>query len=136
MKRILFLLTTLLNIAISTAQSESKTIDPRFIGCWEGTEVEQLEKGISNQWKTCRFANGSCVFSLVRIDEKDNVNEATYKGRWWVENDRFYEIIDKYKEPEVNEYEYEFVGESVRFTSTKISGYKNTYYTFMDHKID
>ncbi|AMO20154.2 hypothetical protein HUE46_09290 [Flavobacterium columnare] len=134
MKKILFLFMPLLNINISSAQSESKTIDPRFVGCWEGSEVEQLEKGISKHWKTCRFSNGSCVFSFVSIDEKDNVNEATYKGIWWIENGRFYEIINEYKE--ADEYEFEFVGESIRFTGTKVSGYKNTYYTFMDHKID
>ncbi|OWP78218.1 hypothetical protein BWG23_03020 [Flavobacterium oreochromis] len=125
---------TLLSIGVSSAQMEGKMIDPRFVGCWEGSEVEQLEKGISKQWKTCRFANGSCVFSFVLIDQKDNVNETYRKGTWWVENGKFYEVFDVNEA--IDEYEFEFVGESIRFTDTKISGYKNTYYTFMDHKIE
>ncbi|OWP83008.1 hypothetical protein BWK59_12820 [Flavobacterium davisii] len=123
----------LLSTSIGLAQLDTK-IDHRFVGCWEGTEVEQLEKGISKQWRTCRFANGSCVFSFVFIDEKDNVNETNKTGTWWVENGRFYEILNT--EGNVDEYEYEFVGDSIRFTGTKLTGYKNTYYTFMDHKIE
>jgi hypothetical protein len=139
MKKTLFILVfTLITNFIFGQQSASpngKTYDPKLVGCWKGSEVNQQIDGVSKYWIACRFENGTSTLLFVAVEKNGNVTQETENGKWWVENGKFYELHNYDKIVDI--YNYEVVDENtVNFKSIELMGKKNDTYSFSDYKIE
>jgi hypothetical protein len=131
MKKSLIIL-ALLIISLSYSQ-EIKTIDPKLVGCWKGSEIDQQQKGVSKYWVACRFEDGKSTLLFIAINKKGEVDQHTENGKWWVENGKFYELHTY--DGVVDVYEYEAIGDRIKFTGVDVMGDTNKKYTFFDYKI-
>lgn len=113
---------------------ESRTFDPKLIGCWKGSEIEQQQKGVSKYWISCRLEDGKSILLFVMIDKNGNVTQTTENGKWWVENGKFYELHNYDGVTDV--YDYEVIEDSIKFTAVEVMGDKESKYTFFDYKIE
>jgi hypothetical protein len=138
MKRIVFILIVVLTTSLSFGQEtqgiESKTFDPKLVGCWKGSEMGQQQKGLSKYWVSCRFENGTSTLLFVVIDKNGQVTQETENGKWWVENGKYYELHNVDNVTDI--YEYEVIDNSAKFTAVEVMGDKNSKYTFFDYKIE
>ncbi|MFV5686550.1 hypothetical protein ACM55I_14020 [Flavobacterium sp. GB2R13] len=131
---IILLLITSLSFGQKTQGIESKTYDPKLVGSWKGSEIEQQQKGLSKYWVSCRFENGTSTLLFVIIDKNGQVTQETENGKWWVENGKYYELHNVDNVTDI--YEYEVIDSSVKFTAVEVMGDKNSKYTFFDYKIE
>ena len=138
MKKTLFLIvfTSVSNFIFSQQPTSlhGKTYDPKLVGCWKGSEVNQQIDGVGKYWVACRFENGTSTLLFIAIEENGNVIQETENGKWWIENGKFYELHNYDKVVDI--YNYEVVDENtVNFKSIELMGKKNDTYSFSDHKI-
>jgi hypothetical protein len=139
MKKILFsLVFTLITNFIFSQQSapiDGKTYDPKLVGCWKGSEVNQQIDGLSKYWVACRFENGTSTLLFIAIEKNGTVTQETENGKWWIENGKFYELHDYDKIVDI--YDYEVVDKNiVNFKSIELMGKKDNTYSFSDYKIE
>ncbi len=132
MKKIIFIFTLLIT-SLSYSQ-ETKTIDPKLVGCWKGSEIDQQQKGTTKYWVACRFEDGKSTLLFIAIDKKGKVTQMTENGKWWVENGKFYELHNVDGVTDV--YAYEVIENSIKFTGVDVMGDTNTKYSFFDYKIE
>jgi len=137
MRKTIFLLITMLNLNYGFSQhsekTESKTYDPKLVGCWKGSEIGQQQEGWSKYWISCRFDNGSSTLLFVAIDKNGKVTQETENGKWWVENGNYYEL--HFVSGLTDIYKYEVSSDTVKFDAIEIMGQKNPNYSFIDTKI-
>ena len=125
----------LLGFTLATySQEASKTIDPKLVGCWRGSEIEQHQKGLSKYWVACRFEDGTSTLLFIAIDKKGNVKQTTENGKWWVQDGKFYELHNF--DGVVDIYNYEVKDDSIKFSAIEVMGDPNSKYTFYDYKIE
>nr|WP_314896680.1 hypothetical protein [uncultured Flavobacterium sp.] len=134
MKKVIFILAVMLITNLSFGQETQKTYDPKLVGCWKGSEIEQQQKGLSKYWVSCRFENGTSTLLFVAINKNGKVTQETENGKWWVENGKYYELHNVDNVTDI--YEYEVIDNSVKFTAVEVMGDKNSKYTFFDYKIE
>ena len=102
------------------AKIENKTIDPKLVGCWKGSEIGQQSEGLSKYWVSCRNENGTSTLLFIAIDKNGEVIQETENGKWWVENGKFYELHNFDGLTDI--YDYEVIEDST--------------YSFLDYKIE
>ena len=117
-----------------TNNIQNKSIDPKLVGCWKGSEVGQQKKGVSKYWVSCRFENGTTTLLFVTLNKNGEVIQKTENGKWWVENGKYYEFHTVSGMTDV--YEYEIVENAVNFKAIELMGKKNPDYSFFDFKIE
>jgi hypothetical protein len=134
------LLTLVLSLMVNFGFSQnfqkdnSKSFDSKLIGCWKGSEIGQQQEGWSKYWISCRFENGTSTLLFVAIDKNGKVTQETENGKWWVENGKYHEL--HFVSGMTDIYEYEVIGNSVKFNAIEIMGKKNPNYSFVDYKIE
>ena len=134
-KLILLSAFVLISLASFAQQSQnSKTYDPKMIGCWKGSEVEQQQKGMSKYWVSCRLDNGTSILLFIAIDETGEVTQTTENGKWWTENGKYYELHEV--DGLVDVYEYEVQENVVKYKSIELMGKKDSSYSYIDTKIE
>jgi flagellar biosynthesis regulator FlbT len=138
MRQTLFIITLVLitNFGFSqeTNNIQNKSIDPKLVGCWKGSEVGQQKKGVSKYWISCRFENGTSTVLFITINKNGEVIQETENGKWWVENGKYYEFHTVSGMTDI--YEYETIENSVNFKAIELMGKKNPDYSFFDFKIE
>ncbi|MFM9988354.1 hypothetical protein [Flavobacterium sp.] len=138
MKKAVFILImtfiTSLSFGQETQRIESKTFDPKLVGCWKGSEIDQQQKGLSKYWVSCRFENGTSTLLFVAIDKNGKVTQETENGKWWVEDGKYYELHNYDGVTDI--YNYEVIDNSIKFSAVEVMGDKNSKYTFFDYKIE
>jgi hypothetical protein len=117
-----------------TVKNETKSFDPKLVGCWKGSEIGQQSKGLSKYWVSCRFNDGTSTLLFIAIDKNGKVTQETENGKWWVENGKYYELHNYDGVTDVCE--YEVIENSVKFKAIELMGNKNPNYTFFDYKIE
>jgi flagellar biosynthesis regulator FlbT len=131
---IIVVLITNFGFSQETNNIQNKSIDPKLVGCWKGSEVGQQKKGVSKYWISCRFENGTTTLLFVTLNKNGEVIQKTENGKWWVENGKYYEFHTVSRMTDV--YEYEIVENAVNFKAIELMGKKNPDYSFFDFKID
>ena len=131
---IIVVLITNFGFSQETNNIQNKSIDPKLVGCWKGSEVGQQKKGVSKYWVSCRFENGTTTLLFVTLNKNGEVIQKTENGKWWVENGKYYEFHTVSGMTDV--YEYEIVENAVNFKAIELMGKKNPDYSFFDFKID
>jgi flagellar biosynthesis regulator FlbT len=131
---IIVVLITNFGFSQETNNIQNKSIDPKLVGCWKGSEVGQQKKGVSKYWISCRFENGTSTVLFITINKNGEVIQETENGKWWVENGKYYEFHTVSGMTDV--YEYEIVENAVNFKAIELMGKKNPDYSFFDFKID
>lgn len=128
----LFLLSLLCLGTVALAQK--KEYDPKMMGCYKGSEVNQQVDGISKYWVSCRLDKGKSVLLFVAIDQNGRVRQTTENGNWWTSNGKYYELHKYDNVTDVYNYEVLANGD-VRFKSIELMGQQDDTYEFTDYKI-
>ena len=131
---IIVVLITNFGFSQETNNIQNKSIDPKLVGCWKGSEVGQQKKGVSKYWVSCRFENGTTTLLFVTLNKNGEVIQKTENGKWWVENGKYYEFHTVSGMTDI--YEYETIENSVNFRAIELMGKKNPDYSFFDFKIE
>jgi flagellar biosynthesis regulator FlbT len=131
---IIVVLITNFGFSQETNNIQNKSIDPKLVGCWKGSEVGQQKKGVSKYWISCRFENGTSTVLFITINKNGEVIQETENGKWWVENGKYYEFHTVSGMTDI--YEYETIENSVNFRAIELMGKKNPDYSFFDFKIE
>jgi flagellar biosynthesis regulator FlbT len=131
---IIVVLITNFGFSQETNNIQNKSIDPKLVGCWKGSEVGQQKKGVSKYWISCRFENGTSTVLFITINKNGEVIQETENGKWWVENGKYYEFNTVSGMTDI--YEYETIENSVNFKAIELMGKKNPDYSFFDFKIE
>ncbi len=131
---IIVVLITNFGFSQETNNIQNKSIDPKLVGCWKGSEVGQQKKGVSKYWISCRFENGTSTILFITINKNGEVIQETENGKWWVENGKYYEFHTVSGMTDI--YEYETIENSVNFRAIELMGKKNPDYSFFDFKIE
>lgn len=131
---IIVVLITNFGFSQETNNIQNKSIDPKLVGCWKGSEVGQQKKGVSKYWVSCRFENGTSTVLFITINKNGEVIQETENGKWWVENGKYYEFHTVSGMTDI--YEYETIENSVNFRAIELMGKKNPDYSFFDFKIE
>jgi hypothetical protein len=128
-------LTMFMNICFSQeiSKTETKTYDPKLIGCWKGSEIGQQQKGLNKYWVSCRSENGTSTLLFIAINKNGEVTQETENGKWWVENGKYYELHNY--DGVIDIYNYEVIDDSIKFKSIELMGKKDSTYSFFDYKI-
>jgi hypothetical protein len=128
---ILFILS---NATFAQQTQATKSYDPKMIGCWKGSEVEQQQKGLSKYWVSCRLENGTSILLFIAIDTNGEVTQTTENGKWWTENGKYYELHEV--DGLIDIYDYEVQENIVKYKSIELMGKKDSSYSYIDTKID
>lgn len=131
---IIVVLITNFGFSQETNNIQNKSIDPKLVGCWKGSEVGQQKKGVSKYQVSCRFENGTSTVLFITINKNGEVIQETENGKWWVENGKYYEFHTVSGMTDI--YEYETIENSVNFRAIELMGKKNPDYSFFDFKIE
>lgn len=113
----------------------SKQIDKRLVGVWEGIEKNNQIEGMTKEWKMTRKPEGEFILEFKVIINK-RVQKITEEGIWWVENGIFYEFHDK--SGKTDTYKYEILNkDQVKFKAIKLSvEHANETYEFIDTRVN
>lgn len=134
MKKILLvLILSIVCLSFATVSLSNKKVDEKMIGIWKGFEKDQQIEGVEKHWIQERFKDGTYIIMFTAI-ENCEVQTFVEKGKWWVEDGKFYEISNGSKESDV--YNYEIIDDLVvKFKSIKMSGKDIDTYIFEDYKV-
>ncbi|MFZ4927620.1 hypothetical protein [Chryseobacterium sp. Mn2064] len=122
-------------IAMATGlTAQKKEYDPKVMGCYKGSEVNQQVDGMSKYWISCRLEKGKSILMYVAINSEGQVSQQTENGSWWTSGGKYYEL---HKVDNVTDiYNYEILANGdVKFHSIELMGQKDNTYIFTDTKI-
>ncbi|MDR4519957.1 MAG: hypothetical protein R3E36_05045 [Nitrosomonas sp.] len=89
-----------------SAVAASPSVDVRLIGTWQGEYDE--EDGALKSWVQTRSENGTYHIEFRFVETDGAVHRLAEAGRWWVENDLFYEIAPSWMtQPDVYQYHFQ-----------------------------
>ena len=125
---------SLLAIATGLA-AQKKEHDPKVMGCYKGSEVNQQMEGVSKYWVSCRLEKGKSILMFVAINQDGNVVQETENGSWWTKDGKYYELHNTDKVTDIYNYEVLPNGD-VKFQSIEMMGKKDNTYSFIDTKIN
>lgn len=114
--------------------AQKKEYDPKIMGCYKGSEVNQQVEGVSKYWVSCRLEKGKSILLFVAINEDGSVGQQTENGSWWTKDGKYYELHNVDKVTDVYNYEVLNNGD-VKFHSIELMGRKDNTYIFTDTKI-
>lgn len=112
----------------------NKKIDTQLVGIWGGEEKGQQVDGAFKKWRMTRVNDG--IYSIEFFMQKgDYKQESVETGKWWVEDNLFYEYNNESRKTTI--YKYKTVDKnSIDFTMTDSQlEFNNTNYTFTDKRI-
>lgn len=123
-------------LAIATGlTAQKKEYDPKVMGCYKGSEVNQQMEGVSKYWVSCRLEKGKSILMFVAINQDGNVVQETENGSWWTKDGKYYELHNTDKVTDIYNYEVLPNGD-VKFQSIEMMGKKDNTYSFIDTKIN
>lgn len=123
-------------LAIATGLvAQKKEYDPKVMGCYKGSEVNQQMEGVSKYWVSCRLEKGKSILMFVAINQDGNVVQETENGSWWTKDGKYYELHNTDKVTDIYNYEVLPNGD-VKFQSIEMMGKKDNTYSFIDTKIN
>lgn len=131
MKKLLIL--SLFSIAAGLT-AQKKEYDPKVMGCYKGSEVNQQLEGLSKYWVSCRLEKGKSILMFVAINQDGTVTQETENGSWWTKDGKYYELHNTDKVTDIYSYEVLANGD-VKFQSIETMGKKDNTYVFTDTKI-
>ncbi|MGN7865984.1 hypothetical protein [Chryseobacterium sp. 22458] len=132
MKKLLVL--SLFSIAAGLT-AQKKEYDPKVMGCYKGSEVNQQMEGVSKYWVSCRLEKGKSILMFVAINADGSVVQETENGSWWTQNGKYYELHKTDNVTDIYNYEVLANGD-VKFQSIEMMGKKDNTYVFTDTKIN
>ncbi|AYZ11195.1 hypothetical protein EGY05_04320 [Chryseobacterium arthrosphaerae] len=132
MKKLLVL--SLFSIAAGLT-AQKKEYDPKVMGCYKGSEVNQQMEGVSKYWVSCRLEKGKSILMFVAINADGSVVQETENGSWWTQNGKYYELHKTDNVTDIYNYEVLANGD-VKFQSVEMMGKKDNTYVFTDTKIN
>ena len=132
MKKLLVL--SLFSIAAGLT-AQKKEYDPKVMGCYKGSEVNQQMEGLSKYWVSCRLEKGKSILMFVAINQDGKVVQQTENGSWWTNNGKYYELHKTDNVTDIYNYEVLPNGD-VKFQSIEMMGQKDNTYSFIDTKIN
>ncbi|AZB08147.1 hypothetical protein EG344_04395 [Chryseobacterium sp. G0162] len=132
MRKILVL--ALFSIAMGLT-AQKKEYDPKVMGCYKGSEVNQQQEGLSKYWVSCRLEKGKSILMFVAINQDGEVIQNTENGSWWTKDGKYYELHNTDNVTDIYNYKVLPTGD-VEFQSIETMGKKDTTYTFIDTKIN
>lgn len=99
-----------------------------FVGIWQGEYMDHEDNSLRT-WIQNRSEDGTYTIIFYHHTTEKEIDRSIQKGKWWIDGDRFYEIVpDEMEEPDV--YEFEILNENeIRFKSTVKD------YEFIDRRI-
>lgn len=114
-----------------TKVGSGKKIDSRLVGVWTGSEQDQQFQGAQKMWGMTRNPDGTFLLNF-KIISKDESDEHTESGNWWVKNGKFYEFHNDSGETDI--YKYEVLDNNrIKFVSKQVKVEMNTEsYEFID----
>jgi hypothetical protein len=137
-----YLFTTLISLFFcgsllaQNTDTTKRKIDQRLVGSWSGSDLGHQQKGVNMYWLQSRNPDGTFVSLIIAIDKKGKVENIAEKGKWWVENDVFYEL--HFVSGDTDTYTYEVLDEEhikFKLKSTALN-MANSNYEFVDTKVD
>ena len=138
MKRILLLTFFLVSFTAAFAQEDIKSLDPKLIGSWKGSEKDLQYKDVEKHWVMHRFEDGSYLIMFTVVFYKEGrVESSAEKGTWWTENGKFFELHNGYDElPTVYSYRY-IDDDHVKFNIADpgLAIFEDPNYNFIDIRI-
>lgn len=132
MKKLLVL--SLFSIAAGLT-AQKKEYDPKVMGCYKGSEVNQQMEGVSKYWVSCRLEKGKSILMFVAINADGSVVQETENGSWWTQNGKYYELHKTDNVTDIYNYEVLANGD-VKFQSVEMMGKRDNTYVFTDTKIN
>ena len=115
--------------------AQKKEYDPKVMGCYKGSEVNQQQEGLSKYWVSCRLEKGKSILMFVAINQDGEVIQNTENGSWWTKDGKYYELHNTDNVTDIYNYKVLPTGD-VEFQSIETMGRKDTTYTFIDTKIN
>lgn len=115
--------------------AQQKDFDPKMIGCYKGSEINQQVEGISKYWVSCRLEKGKSILMFLAIDENGKVTQETENGSWWTKDGKYYELHKYDNVTDIYNYKVLDNGD-VNFQSIELMGKEDNTYTFTDTKIE
>lgn len=115
--------------------AQKKEYDPKVMGCYKGSEVNQQQEGLSKYWVSCRLEKGKSILMFVAINQDGEVIQNTENGSWWTKDGKYYELHNTDNVTDIYNYKVLPTGD-VEFQSIETMGKKDTTYTFIDTKIN
>lgn len=133
-KLILIAFTSVLLFSFGTlTQNDDKKLKNTLIGTWSGSEEGYQIKGVTKYWVQERKKNGTLILMYTAITECKAIN-LVERGKWWIKDGLFYEVIDGSDKPDIYEVKIledgkihfkakvltiEFENEAYEFTETR-----------------
>lgn len=111
----------------------TKIIDLRFIGKWRGTDEGRLTHGETNIWMMLRKPNGTFEITFETRYDNGSVENSTETGRWYIENDIFFEHRDSDDVTDAYYFTF-FSSQIIQFVEVNTENEKP--YTFNDYKMN
>lgn len=115
--------------------AQKKEYDPKVMGCYKGSEINQQQEGLSKYWVSCRLEKGKSILMFVAINQDGEVIQNTENGSWWTKDGKYYELHNTDNVTDIYNYKVLPTGD-VEFQSIETMGKKDTTYTFIDTKIN
>lgn len=132
-KILVVLLLSIVCFSCGTANLSNQKVNDKMVGIWKGFEKDKQIEGVEKHWIQERFKDGTYIILFTSI-ENCEVQTFVEKGKWWLEEGKFYEISNGSKEADV--YHYEIKDDLVvKFKSIKMSGKDVDTYIFEDYKV-
>ena len=124
--------------AVFAQEGEKNTnTDPKLIGSWKGEEKDKQYEGVEKHWVQHRFEDGTYLILFTAVYHKTGkVKSFAEKGKWWIEDGKFYEQHSGGDLPEV--YTYSFIDDDhVKFKIDNSGSleYDDPNYEFIDIRI-
>jgi len=110
----------------------TKTIDPRFIGKWKGSDEGKVNKGEVNFWVMTRKPNGTFEIIFETHYEDDAIEQMFDTGNWYVENNTFFERRES--DNKTDSYQFEFLSSQI-IQFFEINSEDQQPYMFKDYKV-
>src|SRR5690606_16458524 len=108
-------------------------IDTRLVGIWEGKEDNQQVDGASKSWVMTRNEDGTFIIEF-KATINGRVRSSTEKGKWWIENELFYEYHNNSGKTDI--YKYQVLNKNqIKFSSTYLAvNFNSPSYEFIDNR--
>lgn len=109
-----------------------KTIDPRFVGKWKGSDQGKIFDGEINSWVMQRKSDGTFEIFFETYYEDGTKVQTHETGIWYVSNGIFYEYRDS--DEDVDSYHFEFLSSKI-IQFIEVDNSTNHLNMFVDYKL-
>ena len=110
----------------------TKTIDPRFVGKWKGSDEGKVIPEQINFWIMNRKSDGTFEIIFETHYQDGTVEQSFETGSWYVTDGVFYEHRDSDEQTDV--YQFEFLSPQI-IQFIEINPDKENSYIFKDYKL-